>query len=172
MCAGHYALDKGCNWCCGDQNPHWTLSRASSLPCGCLSTVGSRVCSPVVKVEASRTISALQCEAGGTGALLLGEEPWTIPSLEPSTGDCALWCHVLPQGSGTKYIHCCSTVLSPTLTMGIQAISRGIPQMQFSQSLQLRSVGSDSLKSGVRTVEAAQTSALSLYACIHKAHSC
>ena len=63
-----------CVWWCCDQSLHWMLGRASSLLCGCHSPVRGRVCSPVVRVEAPRSGSKLQCEVGGTGALSLGKE--------------------------------------------------------------------------------------------------
>lgn len=55
------------------------LSRASSLLCGCDSPAGGRVCSLVVGIDTSRSVSELWCEAGRTGVLPLGEKPLSIP---------------------------------------------------------------------------------------------
>ena len=85
LCAGHYPLDRGCEWCCGDQSLHQMLSRTSSLLCGCHCPVGGRVCSRGVGVEAPRSVSELQCEVGGTETFPLGEEPLSIPPPELST---------------------------------------------------------------------------------------
>ena len=96
-------LIRGCAWCC-DQNLHWMLGRDDSLLCGCHSPVGDRVGSPVVGVEAPRSISKLQYEVDGTGALPLGQELLRIPPQVLSTKMCdsvmlpATWC-VCPQSS-------------------------------------------------------------------------
>ena len=74
--------------CCGDQSLHWMLGGASSLLCGCHSPVGSRVCSPVVGVEAPRSSSKLQCEVGRTGMLSLGKGSLCIFLQELSTRTC------------------------------------------------------------------------------------
>lgn len=52
-----------------------------SLPCQ------DRVCSLTVGVEAPRPTSEPCCAVGEMAAVLLGEKPWRIPSLEPSIGD-------------------------------------------------------------------------------------
>ncbi|KAJ8794816.1 hypothetical protein J1605_018809 [Eschrichtius robustus] len=44
-----------------------------------LGNVGGWVCSLAVGVEAPRSVSELQCEVGGIGAFLQGEEPLSIP---------------------------------------------------------------------------------------------
>ena len=69
---GHYLLDRGCDWWCGDQCLHWILYGASSLLGGCHSSVRGRVCSLVVGVEDPRFISKLQCEVGCIGVLPAG----------------------------------------------------------------------------------------------------
>ena len=106
QCAGCYSLDRGCDWYCDDQSLHWILSRASSSLCGCQSPVWDRVCSPVVGVEAPRSISELWCEVGGTGTLLLREELLCIPPQELSTERCTLWCHLPPVVWAHK-VYCC-----------------------------------------------------------------
>ena len=58
--------------------------------CGCHRPVEGRVCFLSVEVEAPSSISELWCEVGGTVALPLGEEPLSIPPLEPSTGECVV----------------------------------------------------------------------------------
>ena len=95
MCAGYSPLDRGC-CCCDDQSLHWLLSGDSSLLCGCHSPVGSRVSSTVVGIDASRSISELWCEVGGTGVLLLGEEPLSIILQELPSEKCTVWCCLSP----------------------------------------------------------------------------
>lgn len=58
---------------------------------------------PVVGGEAPRPISELQCNAGWTGILLLGEERLSTPSQELSTWRCSLWHHLLPVLWAHKY---------------------------------------------------------------------
>lgn len=82
----------GFECCCGDQGLQWILSKSSSLLCGYHRSVGDLVCSPLGRVEATRSISELYCGVGRTGALLLGEEPLSIPSQELSIWRCTLWC--------------------------------------------------------------------------------
>ena len=60
-------------------------SRASSLLCVCHSPVGGRVCSPLVGVEAHRSVCELWCEVAG--------ESLSIPPQAVSTENCTLWCH-------------------------------------------------------------------------------
>ena len=91
------------------------LSVTSSLLCGCHIPVEVRVCSPVVGVETPRSVPELQCELGGTGALLLGEEPLSIPPQELSTGKCTLCCCPSPIVCAHKvhyYWHCPQLCLS------------------------------------------------------------
>lgn len=61
---------------------------------------------------------------------------------------CVATCHLLC--GLTKYT-VIDTALNPALTMGMPAISPGIPQVLFSQSHQHRSVGTNPLKSGTST---------------------
>ena len=82
--------------------PAWRLSGAFFF--SWLSyTCRGRVCSLAVGVESPRSISELQCEVDGIGALPLGEEPLSIPPLEQSTGACALLYCVAPTMGFTKY---------------------------------------------------------------------
>ena len=69
------------------------------------------------------SVSELQCEVGGTGALQLGEEPLSIPSSELSTRECALWCHLFGL---TKYT-IVGTSLNLASTVGMQAIGPSDP---------------------------------------------
>ena len=94
-CVSHYPLDRGWDWCCGDQSLHWMLGRAFSLLCGCHSPVGGRVYSPVVDIEAPWSVSELQCEMGGTGALLLGKShSILLPRICPlGCVPCDIICH-------------------------------------------------------------------------------
>lgn len=69
------------------------MSGATSVLCGCHSPVGRWVCSPVVGVEAPRSVSEPWWELDRTGVLALGEEPLSIPL---SPGKCALWCCLSP----------------------------------------------------------------------------
>ena len=102
-----------------------------------------RVCSLVAGPEGPRYVSALWCEAGGTGSAL-GDEPPGTPPL------------VLPTGVHTVMspVTCCAgsptTALSPTSVMGmIPAISLVVPQARFSQDHQCRSLSVYALKSGM-----------------------
>ena len=115
--AGHHPLDMGYDWCCDDQSLHWMLGRASSLLCGCHSPIESRVCLPVVGVEAPRSSSKLHCEVGGTGALPLGKELLHIPLQGLSTGTGTLCHHLLPSACAHK-IHCCWHCPRPCLRCG------------------------------------------------------
>ena len=74
--------------------------------CGCHNPLRGRVCSPVVGVEAPRSVSELWYKVGGTGVLLLGEETLSIPLQELSTGKCTLWCRLSPIVYAHK-VHCC-----------------------------------------------------------------
>ena len=65
-------------------------SGISSLLCDCHSPSRGRFDSPVVGVQDPRFPSELYCEVGGTGALLLGEEPLSTPSQELSIRKCTL----------------------------------------------------------------------------------
>ena len=69
----------GWDWYCADLNLHWLLDEASYLLCGCHSLFGGRICSPVVEVEAPWSVFELQCEIGGTEALLLGRSHELLP---------------------------------------------------------------------------------------------
>ena len=69
--AGHYPLERWCDWPCGDQNLHWILSRVSSLLCGCHCPVKGRVFCLLVGMEAPRSISELKYEVGAIGTLPL-----------------------------------------------------------------------------------------------------
>ena len=69
--AGHYPLERWCDWRCGDQNLHWILSRVSSLLCGCHCPVKGRVFCLLVGMEAPRSISELKYEVGAIGTLPL-----------------------------------------------------------------------------------------------------
>ena len=87
-------------------------------------TCRGRVCSLVVGMETPRSISELQCEVDGTGALPLREEPLSIPPLEWSTGACALlYCLACTMGF-TKYT-AVGTALGPASTIGMLEISPG-----------------------------------------------
>lgn len=111
--------------------------------CGCYNQKGGRVCSLVAGSEGPRYVSALWCEAGGTGSPL-GDEPPSTPPL------------VLPTGAHTvaSPVTCCagspSTALSPTSVMGmIPAISLVILQARVSQDHQCRSLSVYALISGM-----------------------
>lgn len=98
------------------------LNGASSLLCGCHSTVRVRVCFLVVRKEAPRSISKLHCVVGRTGVLPLQEEQLSILPLELFTRStlCGIACH--PLWGLTKYT-IVYTTLGPTSTVGIQTIS-------------------------------------------------
>lgn len=87
------------------------LSRASSLCCGCQSSVRSRICSPVVGADAPRSVYELQCGVGVTGALPLGEESLIIPPQELSTRKYTLRCQLLPNVQAHK-VHCVTLLLA------------------------------------------------------------
>lgn len=53
-----------------------------------------QACSPVVGVEAFRSISELQCEVGAIAVLPLEEELPSIPLPELLTSDTALLCYL------------------------------------------------------------------------------
>ena len=103
--AGCYPLDTGREWHC-NQSLHCMLSRASSLLCGCQSSVRSRICSPVVGADAPRSVYELQCGVGVTGALPLGEESLITLLQELSTIKYTLRCQLLPNVHAHK-VHCC-----------------------------------------------------------------
>ena len=100
-------------------------------------TCRGKVCSLVVGMETPRSISELQCEVDGIGALPLGEEPPSIPPLERSTGACALLYCLAPTMGFTKYT-AVGTALGPTLTVGMPAHGPGVSQMLFLQGHQHR----------------------------------
>ena len=77
------------------------LNGASSLLYGCHSPVGGRICSLVVGLEAPISVCELWFEVGRIGALPLREKPLSIPLMELSTGECALWCHLSPVSQST-----------------------------------------------------------------------
>jgi len=108
-------------------------------------TCRGRVCSLVVGMETPRSISELQCEVDGTGALPLGEEPLSIPPLERSTGACALlYCLACTMGF-TKYT-AAGTALGPASTIGMLEISPGDLRWCFHKG-----TSADPPKSGTRT---------------------
>ena len=112
--------------------------------CDCHSPVKGRACSPVIGVEAPRSISELWCEVGRTRALLLGDKPLSSPHLELSTSEYALWCHLI-------HVVWAHKVHSPASTVRMQAVGPGVPPVLYSQSHQHRSIGADPLKSSTRT---------------------
>ena len=59
------------------------LGRAFSLFFDSHSSVGGRICSSVVGIEASRSSSRLQCEVVGIGLLLVGKKLLHIPLYQP-----------------------------------------------------------------------------------------
>ena len=121
MYAGHYPLERWCDWPCGDQNLHWILSRVSSLLCGCHCPVKGRVFCLLVGMEAPRSISELKYEVGVIGTLPLREEPLSIPLPELFT-KCALLCHLSPAVVGPA--------LNPTSIMGMPEISPRVPPLK------------------------------------------
>ena len=76
--AGCFPFDRGYDWC-GDYSLLWISREASSLLCDFHSPSRGRFHSPVVGVQDCRFPSELYSEVGGTGALLPGEEPLSIP---------------------------------------------------------------------------------------------
>ena len=93
------------------------LSRASSLLFGHHSPVRGRVCSPVVGVEATTSVSELQCGIGRTGALPLGEEPLSIPLQRLSNSKSTVWCCLSPF-VWAHSIQCCWHCHQPHLSHG------------------------------------------------------
>lgn len=108
---------KGGDWYCGDKTLLWVLRGASSLLCGCYLPVRSRVCYPVVGIEAPISISELCCEVGRTGTLLLEWQPLSILLQELSTGRCTLWC-CLSLVFQAHNVHFCSHCPWPCLSCG------------------------------------------------------
>ena len=94
--AGHYPLERWCDWPCGDQNLHWILSRVSSLLCGCHCPVKGRVFCLLVGMEAPRSISELKYEVGAIGTLPLERSLWVFlcQSCSPSVLSCVTF-HLL-----------------------------------------------------------------------------
>lgn len=126
-CAGCRPLGGGCAWCRGDQSLHWMCGRASSLLGDCHSPVGGRVCPPVVGVGASRCSSQSWCEAGGTGAPLLGKELLRVSPQELSDGMC-------DSCDATRHPECVpakSTVTGAAPTQAHLRCSRAGNQLRF-----------------------------------------
>ena len=88
---------------------------------------------PIVGGEAPTSISELQCNAGWTGILLLGEERLSTPSQELSTLRCSLWCHLLPVLWAHK-VHCCWHYSLICLNLTVQSVTLDILQGLCSQS--------------------------------------
>ena len=108
-------------------------------------TCRGKVCSLVVGMETPRSISELQCEVDGIGALPLGEEPPSIPPLERSTGACALLYCLAPTMGFTKYT-AVGTALGPASTIGMLEISPGDLRWCFHKA-----TSADPPKLGIRT---------------------
>lgn len=96
-------------------------------------------------METPRSISELQCEVDGIGALPLGEEPPSIPPLERSTGACALLYCLAPTMGFTKYT-AVGTALGPASTIGMLEISPGDLRWCFHKA-----TSADPPKLGIRT---------------------
>ena len=91
--------------------------------CGCHSPVGGRVCSPVVGVEAPRSISELRCKGGRTAVLPLGEEPLSVPPQALSIQSCTLWCRLPP----VVWAYCCWHCPQPLFNRGNASNQPGCP---------------------------------------------
>ena len=118
--AGHYPLERWCDWRCGDQNLHWILSRVSSLLCDCHCPVKGSLLptcwdgSPQIHFWAEVWG---RCDWNSP----TGEEPLSIPLPELFT-KCALLCHLSPAVVGPA--------LNPTSIMGMPEISPRVPPLK------------------------------------------
>ena len=115
------------------------LNGASSLLCGCHSTVRVWVCSLVVRKEVPRSISKLHCKVGRIGVLPLQEEPWSILPLELFTSEHTQWYRLSPIVGAYKehycahypgpHLHCVNTDNQPlSLTHYVHKATNAEPQ--------------------------------------------
>lgn len=90
---------------------------------GLIVLIKESVCSPVIRVEVSISVSEQQCRQ--TWSSPLGEEPLSIPLPELSTKEWVPWCKLSPTVWAHE-IHYFGTILGSASTMRMQVISPGV----------------------------------------------
>ena len=108
VCVFGVMVTRACSQC-------WGLSKSKSLFFDSHSSVGGRICSSVVGIEASRSSSRMQCEVVGIRLLLVGKKLLHIPLQDLSTVLSDVNCH--PVYAPTKYT-IGGTVFGPTSMVG------------------------------------------------------
>ena len=136
MSVGHYPLIGDVISIEGTRAYNWMLSGVSSLFYGCHSPVWGSICSPLVGVEAPRSVSELRREVGGTRVLPLGEE---LPRI-PRHALCGVASRLMCAFTTCTLV---GTDPGPSSPTGMQAVG--------SHSHQHSSDGTDPLKLGTRT---------------------